>query len=183
MFPMGTEPRYRRWTATERRRSFRTTRIWPGIVLALLCGCSAVNTMSPPNLPQTPEQEAQEIEPMLDTAGFQSLPASSPEQKNRLRALPSMKLGYYMDKHGAANYWLADPDFCACLFHGDQAAYDRFRLLRKDNQTAENDRRALQAQRYQQPFGGWGPPGAFGPGVGFGFGPGLGFGGGFGFSL
>jgi hypothetical protein len=120
---------------------------------------------------------------MLDTAGFQSLPASSPEQKKRLKALPPMKLGYYLDQHGAANYWLADPDYCGCLLHGDQAAYDRFQLLKKDNQTAENDRQALQAQRYQQPFGRWGPPGGLGPGMGFGFGPGTGFGGGFGFSL
>jgi hypothetical protein len=177
------KPRYIGWNATQRARSFRAARIWPGIVLAVLCGCSAVNPVTAPITPQTPELQAQEIEPMLDTAGFQSLPASSPEQKNRLRALPSMKLGYYLDQHGAANYWLADPDYCGCLFHGDQAAYDRFQLLKKDNQTAENDRRALQAQRYQQPFGGWGPPGGFGPGVGFGFGPNIGFGGGFGFSL
>lgn len=120
---------------------------------------------------------------MLDTAGFQSLPASSPKQKNRLRALPSMKLGYYLDQRGAANYWVADPDYCGCLFHGDEAAYERFQLLQKDNQTAQNDRQALQAQRYQQPFGPWGPPGGFGPGVGFSFGQGMGFGGGFGFSL
>jgi hypothetical protein len=132
--------------------------------------------------PQTAQQQAQEVEPMLDTAGFQSLPASSPEQRNRLKALPSMKLGYYLDQHGAGNYWLADPDYCGCLFHGDEAAYQRYQVLKKDNQTAENDRQALQAQRYQQPFGPWGPSG-LGPGVGFGFGPGGGFGGGFGFSL
>jgi hypothetical protein len=132
--------------------------------------------------PQTAQEQAQEIEPMLDTAGFQSLFASNPEQKNRLKALPSMKLGYYLDQHGTANYWLADPDYCGCLFHGDETAYQRYQLLQKDNQTAENDRRALQAQRYQQALGPWGPPG-FGPGVGFGFGPGAGFVGGFGFSL
>jgi hypothetical protein len=121
---------------------------------------------------------------MLDTAGFQSLLASNPEQKNRLKALPAMKLGYYLDQHGAANYWLADPDYCGCLFHGDEAAYQRYQLLQKDNQTAENDRRALLAQRYQQqpPLGLWAPPG-FGPGVGFSFGPGMGAIGGFGFSL
>jgi len=160
----------------------RNPGIWLGALLAVIGGCTAVNPMTAQSLPETAQEQAQEIEPMLDTAGFQSLIASSPEQKNRLKALPSMKLGFYLDQHGAANYWLADPDYCGCLLHGDQTAYERYRVLKKDNQTAENDRRALQAQRYQQPFGPWGPPG-FGPGVGFGFGPGTGFGGGFGFSL
>jgi hypothetical protein len=139
-----------------------------------------VNPVIAQSLPQTTQDQAREIEPMLDTAGFKSLLASTPDQKNRLKALPSMKLGYYLDQHGAANYWLADPDYCGCLFHGDEAAYERYLVLKKDNRMAENDRRALQAQRYQQPFG---PPPGFGPGVGFGLGPGTGFGGSFGFSL
>jgi hypothetical protein len=135
-----------------------------------------------PSSPQTAQEQAQEIEPMLDTAGFQSMHVSNPVQRNRLKALPSMTMGYYRDQHGVANYWLADPDYCGCLFYGDEPAFERYQLLKKDNQTAENDRHALQAQRYQQPFGPWAPPG-FGPGVGFGFGPGTGFGGSFGFSL
>jgi hypothetical protein len=163
-------------------RRIRIARVSLGVLLVVFCGCTAVNPMTGQSWPKTAQQQAQEIEPMLDTAGFQSLPASSPQQKNRLKALPSMKLGYYLDQHGAANYWLADPDYCGCLFHGDEAAYQRYQVLKKDNQTAENDRQALQAQRYQQPFGPWGPSG-LGPGVGFGFGPGGGFGGGFGFSL
>jgi hypothetical protein len=162
-------------------RVIRNGYAWLVALLAVLCGCTAVNPMTAQSLPQTAQEQAREIEPMLDTAGFQSLHASNPEQENRLKALPAMKLGYYLDQHGAANYWLADPDYCGCLFHGDEAAYERYRLLKKDNQTAENDRQALQAQRHQ-PFGPWGPSG-FGPGVGFGFGPGIGFGGGFGFSL
>ena len=121
---------------------------------------------------------------MLDTAGFKSLHISNPAQKNRLKALPAMKLGYYLDQHGAANYWLADPDHCGCLFHGDEAAYQRYQVLQKDNQTAENDRQALRAQQYRQPLGPWGSPPGWGPGIGLSFGPGSGFGvGGFGFSL
>ena len=156
--------------------------IWLSMLLAAICGCAAVNPMIGQAPPQTVHEQAQEIEPMLATAGFQSLFPSNSEQKNRLKALPSMKMGYYRDQHGAANYWLADPDYCGCLFHGDEAAYERFQLLQKDNQTAINDRQALQAQRYSRPFSPWGPPG-FGPGMGFGFGPGTGFIGGFGFSL
>lgn len=153
------------------------------VLLVLLYGCTAINPTAAPGPQQSPQERAQEIESMLDTAGFVPLTASSPEQKDRLRSLPSMELGYYRDQQGAANYWLADPDYCGCLFHGDQAAYERFQVLQKDSQTAENDRQALQAQRYQHPFGPSGPAGGFGPGVGFSFGQGMGFGGGFGFSL
>jgi hypothetical protein len=160
---------------------------WMLALLAMLSGCITTNPtvpMSQPTLPQSAQERAQEIEPILDTAGFQSLPASSDEQKSRLKALPALKLGYYVDQRGVTNYWLADPDYCGCLFHGDQAAYERYKLLKKDYQTAENDRQAMQAQRYQQPFGAGGAPGfGFGPGFGLSFGPGAGFGGGFGFSL
>jgi hypothetical protein len=169
-------------------RMTRITLIGLGALMALFCACATVNQAGPQSSlsAQTPQEQAQQIEPMLDTAGFQSLPASTPEQKSRLKALPAMKLGYYTDQHGAANYWLSDPDYCGCLFHGDEAAYQRYQVLQKDNQTAENDRQALQAQRYQQPFSPWGAGGGFGPGpgLGFSFGPGGGFmGGGFGFSL
>jgi hypothetical protein len=149
----------------------------------LTWGCAAVNPIVPSSPPQTAQSQAQEVDSMLDTAGFQSLRVSNAEQKNRLKALPSMKLGYYVDQQGAMNYWLADPDYCGCLFHGDAAAYQRYQVLQKDSLTAENDRQTLRAQRYQPPVGPWAPPG-LGPGVGFGFGPASGFvSGGFGFSL
>jgi hypothetical protein len=156
---------------------------WVSVLFALLCGCTAINPMTASMPQQNQRERARELESMLDTAGFVPLTASSPEQKDRLRALPPMELGYYLDHQGAANYWLADPDYCGCLFHGDEASYERFQVLQKDNQTAENDRQALQAQRYQQPLGPWGPSGGFGPGAGFSFGPAIGVGGGFGFSL
>jgi hypothetical protein len=151
------------------------------LLLAVVCGCAATSPTAQ-NLPQTGRDEAQEIEPILETAGFQSLAASSPEQKKRLKSLPSMRLGYYVDEHGAANYWLADPDYCGCLFHGDEIAYKRYQMLEKDYETADNDRQALQAQRYGVAAGPLGPT-SFAPGMGFGFGPVTGFVGGFGFSL
>lgn len=125
---------------------------------------------------------------MLRAAGFESLKATTPEQQQQLKSLPSLKLGYYLDKNGAANYWLADADNCNCLFHGDEAAYQRYENSKLNNEIAEHDRARMEAQQHQQMNGppGFGP-GFNGPGFGPGFnGPGLGFGfggGGFGFSL
>ena len=156
-------------------------RVWlrlRGLILAgLVCvvaGASGCATMNPLE-PQTPQQKAQNIEPMLQAAGFQPLTATTAEQKSRLKTLPALSLNYYVNKNGAQRYWLADPDYCGCLFYGDEADYQRFENIKLQNEVAERDREAAEAQQQQMMMG---PPGLFGPGIGFG--PGLGFGGGFG---
>jgi hypothetical protein len=78
------------------------------------------------------------------------------------------------------HYWVADPELCKCLFHGDEAAYQRYENIKLENQIAERDRHAVEMQRQQQMMG---PPGFGPPGMGFGGGgSGLSFGGG-GFGL
>lgn len=114
---------------------------------------------------------------MLQAAGFQPLNAVTAEQKSRLDKLPALKLNYYVNKDGAVRYWLADPEFCGCLFYGNEADYQRFANIKLQNEVAERDREAAEAQQQQMMMG---PPGFFGPGIGFGSGGGFGFGGGFG---
>jgi hypothetical protein len=153
-----------------------------------LSGCAAAAN---PLAALTSTRQPEEIEPMLRAAGFESVKATTPAQQQRLKSLPSRQLGYYRDKNGAANYWLADADDCNCLFHGDEAAYQRYENSKLD-QIAAHDRDRLEAQQQRQMPPGFGPgfggPGFGGPGFGgpgFG-GPGFGFGfgsGGFGFSL
>jgi len=127
---------------------------------------------------KTPQQQAQDLEPMLEAAGFSELPASTSDQATKLKTLPPLKLGYYDDKNGVKHYWMADPDYCKCLFHGDEAAYQRYENIKLENQVAERDRRAVEMQQQQMMMG---PPGFGQPGVGFG-GNGISFGGG-GFGL
>jgi hypothetical protein len=66
---------------------------------------------------------------------------------------------------------MADPDYCKCLFHGDQTSYQRYENIKLENQVAERDRRAVEMQQQQMMMG---PPGFGQPGMGFG---GNGFGG------
>jgi hypothetical protein len=152
--------------------------------------CTTINPLSQSLgqslVQKTPQEHAQELEPMLAAAGFNSLPASSPEQKTKLKSLPPLKLGYYVDDNGNANYWMADADYCGCLFHGDEAAYQRYETIKLENQVAQRDREAVEAQQQRQQMiapPGFGPPGMGmggmgGSGMSFGFG-----GGGMGFSF
>lgn len=114
---------------------------------------------------------------MLEAAGFSELPATTSDQATRLGTLPTLALNSY-EKNGTRHYWMADPEFCKCLFHGDDAAYQRYENIKLQNQIAERDRHAVEMQQQQQMMG---PPG-LGPGMGFGGGSGFSFGGG-GFGL
>lgn len=146
------------------------------VLMALLIGACATMGGNTLGLTQTPEQKAQQVVPMLQSAGFAAVTPTSPSQLDELKSLPPLKLGYYIDKEGEANYWMADPDYCKCIMHGDEAAYQRYENLKLENETAEQDRRAMQYQQQQMNMG---PPGmgmGFGNG-GFG-GGGIGFGGG-----
>jgi uncharacterized membrane protein YgcG len=147
-------------------------------VLALAGACATMSGNSPDSS-QTQAQKAQEIIPMLQTAGFDPAPATTPSEIDQLKSLPPLKLGYYIDRNGNAQYWMADPNDCKCIMHGDEAAYQRYENLKLENEVAERDRRAIAAQQ-QQSMGGMGM-GMGGPGMGFGFGNGGFGGGGFGF--
>ena len=120
--------------------------------LLAFAACASTNggSLNPFATQKTPQQQALEVEPELEAAGFSELPATTAEQDAKLKTLPALKLGYYDDQKGAKHYWLADPDFCKCLFHGDEASYQRFENIKLENQVAERDRRAVEAQQQQQ---------------------------------
>jgi uncharacterized membrane protein YgcG len=146
------------------------------------CSSNSSSSLNPFASEKTPQQQALEIDPMLQAAGFSSLPATTPEQEAKLKTLPRLKLGYYSDQNGINHYWVADPDICKCIFHGDEAAYQRYENIKLENQIAERDRAAVESQQRQQMMGpGFGQPGmGFGSGFGGGGfgGGGIGFGGG-----
>jgi len=163
-----------------------TSRVQRRVVFALCfiigagCAASSGSLSNPFAESKTPQQQAQELEPMLEAAGFSELPAATPDQAIGLKTLPPLKLGYYDDQNGVKHYWVADPDFCKCLFHGDEVAYQRYENIKLENQVAERDRHAVEMQQQQQMMG---PPGFGPPGMGFGSGGGGFGGGGFGISF
>ncbi len=163
----------RRASKLQRRLAFAIC-----LIVGAGCAASSGSFANPFAETKTPQQQALEIEPMLQAAGFSELPAVTADQATRLKTLPPLALNYFDDKNGVRHYWVADPEFCKCLFHGDEASYQRYENIKLQNQVAERDRRAVEMQQQQQMMG---PPG-FGPGFGFGGGSGFSFGGG-GFGL
>jgi hypothetical protein len=152
------------------------SRLAIAICFAMAAGCATTGgSLNPFGDSKTPQQQAQEIDPMLQAAGFSALPATTADQDTRLKTLPALKLGYYDDAKGVRHYWMADPEVCKCIFHGDEAAYQRYENIKLENQVAERDRHAVEMQQQQQMMG---PPGFGPPGMGFGGGSGFSFGGG-----
>src|ERR1700732_5171283 len=98
------------------------------VCLIVGAGCAAASGSfgNPFAKSKTPQQQAQELEPMLEAAGFSELPASTSDQATKVKTLPPLKLSYYDDNNGIKHYWMADSDYCKCLFHGDEAAYQRY---------------------------------------------------------
>ncbi|MGA8644552.1 MAG: hypothetical protein WB650_21810, partial [Candidatus Binatus sp.] len=76
-------------------------------ISAALAGCGSIQ---PP--PPTPEQQAEQLEPMLAAAGFRMLPADTPERQQQLESLLPLQVLYYVGKTGTLHYYMADPSYC-----------------------------------------------------------------------
>jgi len=145
-----------------------------GSVAVLVAGvlCAACSIM------QTHEQRAAKIEPLLAASGFQAVPASTPEQLERLKKLPALQL-QQSTRGGQSHFWYADPYRCKCLYTGGQAQYDKYEGLRmkleiaKENKAAAVDNESAasideqmdwflpwQGAMWSEPW--WGPPAVVG---------------------
>ena len=136
-------------------------RIYPVIFIftaaALLGSCS-----------MTPQQRAQQMDPMLAAAGFKLYPADDPQKAQTLKNLPPLKVRRYTGKDGKLRFWVSDPYQCQCLYVGNEGAYQRYEAIRIQNRLAEEQQEAAEENMaatedlMMPPFG-------FGPGFEFGY--------------
>ena len=91
-------------------------------------------------------QPVAETESTLSAAGFRRIAANSPAELSKVSSLPPLQLGYYID-NGRFRYRFADPDFCRCVFEGDEAAYQKYERLRVAAEKERSDRHAGQIRR------------------------------------
>jgi hypothetical protein len=122
----------------------------------------------------TPEQKAAQMEPMLSAAGFVMLPATTPERQQQIANLPPLEVSYYVGKTGKMHYWMADPQYCKCLYLGSEQAYQRYEQMslqykweQKEDQTARTSLEAAQEEQMDaqvEEFNPYGGMGYVGPG-------------------
>lgn len=126
----------------------RTLARWSTVVAAalLIAGCTYIR-----------KEEADKVESTLAAAGFQARPADTPEKMAKLKALPLRKLSHKV-KDGEMIYFYADPEFCQCLYVGDQSAYARYQQLAIQQRIAEEQINAAEMnQDAAMDWGMWGP--------------------------
>lgn len=127
----------------------------PGAALAAaaivaLAGCAAVE-----------RQEAADSEQLLQQAGFQALPANSPERSQQLKGMQPRQL-FARTADGRTSYVFADPYNCDCLYVGGAKEYAQLQGLR-EARMEEHDRLAAEASDSEvvdlNLWGPWNPEG------------------------
>jgi hypothetical protein len=79
----------------------------------------------------TPEATADQVEKMLVAADFKFKTADTPQQMERMQALPQGR--FIRHQAGGDVYYLyADVAGCKCVWRGDQAAYSRYKELARE---------------------------------------------------
>lgn len=103
------------------------------------------------------KQEADQVESTLAAAGFQTKPADTAKRQASLAQFPVRKLVSRMHD-GQLTYFYADPDFCQCLYYGDQRQYGRYRQLALQQQIAQEQMDAAEMNEdAAMDWGMWGP--------------------------
>jgi hypothetical protein len=101
-------------------------------IIMLLAGCA-----------ETPQERAARIEPMLSAAGFQMLPADTPQRIAETQRLTPLKVRYYLD-NGKPRYWFNDPVNCHCVYVGGQKNYQQYEQIRLRDQAAQEQAQAAE---------------------------------------
>ena len=138
-----------------------------------LAGCGSIKPPEPP----TPEQQAEQVEPMLAAAGFRMLPADTPQRQQQLASLVPFDVNYYVGKTGTLHYYMADPNFCKCMYIGTEENYQQYEKLKlnqqfqaKEGELSRENLEAIQMQDMEEqeemfnPYG-MGLVGPMGPGM------------------
>jgi hypothetical protein len=128
--------------------------IWYGalastlISLLALAGCSAFQP--------DPRVAADQKESLLSAAGFKMLPADTPDKLAHAQSLPQLKVKYFTAKDGTLRYWMADAQYCQCVYIGDETAFQKFKqeqfqaqLAAQQNQAAEIQAEAAQEEQME----------------------------------
>jgi hypothetical protein len=94
-----------------------TMTLMAAFLSAILIGCG-------PAMQQTANQQ----EELLMAAGFAKKPADTPEKMSRLRRVPLYEIAV-RKKGDQPVYYYADPNYCQCIYLGNETNYQAYRRL------------------------------------------------------
>lgn len=118
-----------------------------------LVGCGSIKESIQPQ-PPTAQQQAEQVEPMLSAAGFRILPADTPERQTQLQSLVPLTVNYYVGKTGTLHYYMADPDYCKCMYIGTEQSYQQYEKLKLNQQSEATEgaisRENLEARQMEE---------------------------------
>jgi hypothetical protein len=109
------------------------------LLLGTLCSCATATN---------DEGTVRDTEAKLEDAGFTKVLVDTPSED--LEQLPTFKLNQYQTASGVV-FWYYDPDYCQCLFEGNQAEADRYELaLQHQNDLAQYQQNETEESIGQQ---------------------------------
>ena len=115
-------------------------------VLMVAVGCAALR-----------KSDVETQEQLLSAAGFQMKLADSPQKLTHLQQLSSQKLVPHT-RDGKLYYVYADPEFCKCLYVGNEPAYQKYQQLAVQQKLAqERLNAAAMNENAAMNWGLWGP--------------------------
>jgi len=121
-----------------------------GVVLVALVviatGCAAIR-----------KGDVDTQEQLLSASGFQMKLADTPQKLAHLQTMTSQKLVPHT-KDGKLYYVYADPEFCKCLFVGNEPAYQKYQQLALQQKLSqERLNAAAMNEDAAMNWGMWGP--------------------------
>jgi hypothetical protein len=103
------------------------------------------------------KEDADQTESTLAAAGFQMKPADTPKRQAGLASFPVRKIVSRV-REGKVTYFYADPDFCKCLYFGNQDQYARYKQLAIQQEIAQEQVDAAEMNEdAAMDWGMWGP--------------------------
>ena len=132
-----------------------TSLVLVSLIAALSAALAGCGSLQPP--PPSPEQQAEQVEPMLAAAGFRMLPADTPKRQDQLESLLPLQVQYYVGKTGNLHYWMADPYYCKCMYIGTEEDYQKYEQMKlneqfeaKEGEISEQNLEAIQMEEMDE---------------------------------
>jgi hypothetical protein len=104
----------------------------------------------------SPAERVQGREDLLAAARFTIVPANTPQRVTSLATLPPHRI-VREERHGKVVFLYADPSVCACLYIGQQTAFDRYEVELFERKLVTQQETAAEMNSMNWNWGPWGP--------------------------